>query len=107
MKIKTPTVRIGAKNGRWKGGILRRKDGYILVRIGTISKDAKGARYMLQHRIIMEEKLGRKLLRTEIVHHKNGNKSDNRIKNLEVITQSQHAAEHYSERIKNNKGQFA
>jgi hypothetical protein len=38
-----------------------------------------GNRRMLQHRLMMSESLGRLLLATETVHHKNGNKSDNRL----------------------------
>jgi len=95
--ILTPPILLGKLNGHWKGGKHHRKDGYELVRIGIISKSSKGARYKLKHRIIMEKHLGRPLLRNEIVHHKNGDKSDNRIKNLEIMNQSKHAKKHFKQ----------
>lgn len=90
-------------NGNWKGGEITRSDGYILVRIGYITRNKKGARYKLKHRIVMEEFLKRPLLRSEVIHHKNGIKNDNRIENLEVTSQSKHAKEHFIEFYKNKR----
>ena len=47
-----------------------------------------------EHRYIIQEHIGRKLNRYEFVHHKNGNKKDNRIENLEIMDCHQHAIEH-------------
>jgi hypothetical protein len=46
------------------------------------------------HRYLMEKKLGRRLGFNEIVHHKNGDKFDNRIENLEVVSRSDHMKIH-------------
>lgn len=96
----------GENNGHWKGGIFKRSDGYILVRKGVIKGNKKGARYKLQHRIIMEEYIKRPLLRSEIIHHLNGNPSDNRIENLKIMTQSEHAKQDYALRQINKLGQL-
>lgn len=50
---------------------------------------------VLVHRELMEQHLGRKLSKTEVVHHINENKTDNRIENLQVLSHRQHIRHHH------------
>jgi len=62
-------------------------------------------RPIFEHRIVMEKHLRRKLKRTEFVHHKDGNKLNNNINNLELMkSNSLHIRKHFKYfRDKNNK----
>jgi hypothetical protein len=58
---------------------------------------------VLEHRKMMEEKLGRKLLPNEVVHHKDGNKLHNEYENLELTTRSKHIPEKHGYSEERNK----
>jgi len=53
-----------------------------------------GQQHIRLHRFVMEQHIGRKLLRSEHVHHINGNREDNRIENLALVSASAHAKIH-------------
>ena len=48
----------------------------------------------LEHRYVLEQSIGRKLSSKEVVHHRDGNKLNNELSNLELMTRAQHAIHH-------------
>jgi hypothetical protein len=50
--------------------------------------------YVREHRLIAEKSIGRTLDRTEVVHHKDGDRLNNHADNLEVMSQSEHMRLH-------------
>lgn len=70
---------------------------------GYIVKNMEGKTY-LQHRYVMEEYLGRPLLANEHVHHKDGDKGNNNIDNLELLSASEHLKLHRAQERAEKEG---
>lgn len=85
----------GPLNPNWRGGRSKASNGYILRRVGVGHHLADVRGYAYEHRLVAEEKLGRLLADTEIVHHKDGNPTNNDPANLEVMASiAHHLVEH-------------
>lgn len=89
------------QNPSWKGGRKVRKDGYILVYAPNhpraINNGNNETTYILEHRLIMENHLGRFLEPEEVVHHIDGNPQNNSITNLHLYkNQAEHITKGHS-----------
>jgi len=76
----------GNAHYNWKGGKRIDPKGYVHIRQPKHPHAQNG--YVQEHRLVMEQSLGRLLLPSETVHHKNGIKADNQIENLELWSKS-------------------
>jgi hypothetical protein len=88
----------GKGHGMWKGGRIKSGEGYISVWVSydnPFYSMADHYKYIAEHRLVMAQSLGRCLTKDEIVHHKNGIKTDNRIENLELTKNGQHCKDHH------------
>lgn len=86
--------------GEWHSitGRKRTPKGYVTLCIKTHPHgDVHG--YVFEHRVVMEMKIGRYMYAGEVIHHKNGIKHDNRLENLEVMTNGEHVTHHNTGRV--------
>jgi hypothetical protein len=84
--------RIGAKNHNWKGGRTVGTAGYVeMLAPDHPRADSKG--YVREHILVYEAAYG-PVPKGYVVHHKNGDKQDNRLENLEAMTAVAHSKLH-------------
>jgi hypothetical protein len=90
------------KHPHWKGGRMVNADGYVHLMIDVLPEHQRAmARqmrpnqgYIAEHRLVVATAVGRPLAPKEVVHHKNGIKTDNRPENLALMDWGNHSRKH-------------
>ena len=86
---KLSAAKTGSRHHNWNGGIMVKDDGRVFIRVSKKT-------YKARARIIMEETLGRALSSQEIVHHINGDPSDDSAENLMITNRAVHVIGHHT-----------
>lgn len=84
---------INNSTDKWQGGHIGKSTGYKYIRVN--GKDIG------EHILVMTKHLGRRLKRNEVVHHVDGNKLNNSLENLQLMTRQEHSRLHSSLRRTN------
>lgn len=92
--------RKGSSHHKWQESLLS-DDGYKLVRVGTGHPLACPNGYAREHILIVASAFGLDAVKGKVVHHKNGDKLDNRIENLQIMTMAEHNKIHNYEKVRN------
>lgn len=83
-----------SRQHRWKPGGSVASNGYVKVRVGKGHPLADPNGYAYEHHVVWCAAGRSRPAKGEIIHHRNGDKTDNRIENLELMERGTHNAEH-------------
>lgn len=76
----------------WKGGQITDRDGYVQTWSPDHPWPRKG--YLREHIRVMELNIGRRLQTNEVVHHRDHDRKNNKLENLELLTRGEHIRQH-------------
>lgn len=87
------------------GGHTKDRNGYVYVYSPTHPHCSLDG-YVMEHRLVMESHIGRYLNKDEVIHHINGDKKDNTLENLVIMTPTDHMSFHMKKRHAKRKGEM-
>lgn len=93
---KLPESQKGKNHPSWKGGSYISSDGYRMIHISKDNTKSKWEHYSKEHIVVIEQLLGRKLNKDEVIHHIDGDKLNNLLFNLFLTTDKNHRLLHDS-----------
>lgn len=96
----------GSAHHRWNSDRMLNDDGYVKVRVGVDHPLADPNGYAYEHLVVWCAAGNQRPGPSELLHHKNEDKADNRYSNLELTTRPDHNARHIAERGRRANGQF-
>ena len=99
-------TRRGVRRGPTGDGRVKNGAYWYVYNPGHPAAVGNGKTYVAEHRLVAELKIGRLLAQDEVVHHINGDTTDNRPENLEVMTWSEHASLHARAKDRDENGSF-
>ena len=92
--------RTGSNSPTWKGGVTKHSRGYQYTLVQDHPRRNGKSGYVAEHILVMEEHIGRYLLKGENVHHKNGVRDDNCLENLELWSTVQPSGQRIEDKLK-------
>jgi hypothetical protein len=84
----------GSKCGKWKGGNVVSSHGYKKVLVGRAHPLSDPNGYAYEHLLVWMAAGNPRPEPGQVIHHINGDKRDNRIENMALLTNSEHLAAH-------------
>ena len=96
----------GKGNGRWNAGRIISSHGYVKIRVGREHPLADPNGYAYEHLLVWVSAGFQPPAESELLHHKDEDRQNNRIGNLEKISRSGHGELHITQRARDQKGRL-
>ena len=94
-----------SKHYRWNNR-LKSTEGYTKIRVGKSHPLSDPNGYVYEQKLVAVTAFGLDFIKGKIIHHINGNKSDNRLENIEILTRSEHNKLHNKSKQRDLSGKF-
>lgn len=98
--------RRGSQHPRWNAEAIISEHGYRKVRVGVDHPLADPNGYAYEHLLVWVSAGKPRPKPGQLLHHRNDDKTDNRIENLECLTRAAHNAHHNEEKPRDERGRF-